>query len=113
LVLHAQEARNTTLVALESTLATRAFADALAKPSRPAWARYGLLAATLVYTHDVGFLVLAGHVLFALIGLRGRAFAGFALTLALVGLAYLPWLPSAALQATQYRTYLPSTFSLP
>lgn len=123
LTVHSQEARNTTLVGLEATLATWALAHALEGAGQPsgasrwpsagrAWLLYGALAVALVYTHYVGFLVLAAHGLYVL-SAAPRRLPWLAAALSGVAVLYLPWAPSAYWQLTQYRTYLPSVFSAP
>jgi mannosyltransferase len=112
ITLHAQEARNTTLVALEATLATSALAVALDAPSRRGWLPYAALAAALVYTHYVGFLVLAAHGLYVLAA-APRRLPRLLLADAAVALVFAPWAPFAWRQLTGYHTYLPATFSAP
>jgi 4-amino-4-deoxy-L-arabinose transferase-like glycosyltransferase len=97
LVRYSQEARMYALVIFLVALATFFLIEAVERRRRPAWIGYGITTLLLVYTHNIALFVLPGQALFVLWSERRRragALGPFAATLVLIGVVWLPWLPT-------------------
>lgn len=96
-ILYGVEGRAYALLGLLSALSTLALLRALDAPSTRRWVVYGLAATAILYTHYVGFFVLAAQGAWAAWRHRERL-RELALTHAAVALAYVPWIPSFLVQ---------------
>jgi mannosyltransferase len=106
---YAQEARSYSLVILLVLLASLAFLEAMAKPTRRRWAVYALTGALAVYAHFFTLLVLVAHWASALLWARGRGVArpGIILSAAAVGLLVSPLAVVAAAGDTSVVDWIP------
>jgi mannosyltransferase len=88
---YAQEARGYSLVMLLVTLASLAFLQALARPTRRSWTVYTLTSVLAVYAHFFAVFVFAAHWLSAgLLGRRHAAQKGLGASMAVIGLLLSP-----------------------
>jgi mannosyltransferase len=96
LVRYDQEARMYALVVLLVALATFFLIEAVERDRRPAWIGYGISTVLLVYTHNIALFVIPGQALFVWWTARRRpgVWRPFTLTLGVVGLVWLAWLPT-------------------
>jgi uncharacterized membrane protein len=98
-VLYSQEAREYSLWAATTALASAALLFALRRSTRAAWALYALCVVLALYTFPLSLLVLACHAVYVGIGSR-QSLKPFAVAAALALLACVPW----ALAATRSRS---------
>jgi uncharacterized membrane protein len=96
LVRYSQEARMYALVILLVALATFFLIESTDWGRRLAWVGYGIAATLLVYTHNIALFVLPGQALYVLWSARrrGDVLRPFTVTLGIVGVVWLPWLPT-------------------
>ena len=95
LVRYSQEVRMYALVSLLVFLSTLLLIRALEAGGRRRWAAFGLVTLLLVYSHNIALLLLPCQGLFVLWKARRDPAArrGYLVTMAAVGLLWLPWLP--------------------
>ncbi|MBI2321435.1 MAG: glycosyltransferase family 39 protein, partial [Chloroflexi bacterium] len=111
LVYFSQEARNYSAVTFWVTLALLCLWQAL-RDGRPRWwAAYGLATLAAIYTHYNAFLMLAAPPRLLLLGWRrfGTALRPWLTTVAVVGVAYLPWAAYALAQLARIDDFWPGT----
>jgi 4-amino-4-deoxy-L-arabinose transferase-like glycosyltransferase len=100
---YAQEARSYALFELFSALSLLLFLLALDRNRWTWWAGYALVTALALYTHFFSWFVVGAEVIFGLVLILrttwrhrklDRRLPGLVASLLLVGLLYIPWLPS-------------------
>lgn len=111
---YSQEARNYMAVTFMGLLSSYLLLRALARARKRDWAAYAVATAGALYTHYTAFLLLPFHLLFLVLTWRsgGGAWRGWGLSLAGVGVAYLPWLGYSAGQLQRISDYWPGTLQL-
>lgn len=95
-ILYGRMVRAYSLVMLLGTLATWALVRAIKQPTFGRWAIYGATALALLYTDYSGLAVLGAHALYMLVvrSANRRPLRAWLITILIVGLGYLPWLPT-------------------
>jgi len=108
-VWHSQDTRMYSLLFALAVLSSYLLLRALSRPRPLAWLAYGVAVAAAVYTQNTVVFTVAAQMAFAgLFILNGRRWSllpGVGLSLAVMAALYLPWLPTAASQATHLRQY--------
>ncbi len=92
-IAYSQEARNYMAVTLMGLLSSYLLLGALQGKRRRDWVAYGVATAGAVYTHYTAFLLLPFHFLFVMLWGkdRRRGWRSWAVSMAGVGIVYLPW----------------------
>jgi len=98
---YSQEARPYALLMALSIASCYTLLLAVKRPGPTRWPAYGAVTLAALYTHYfAAFLVVAqGIVLISAAAERGKALRGWALSLLVITLAYLPWMPFMFAQA--------------
>ena len=117
-IFYGTEARAYAAVAFFAALSTLCLLEALRTERKGWWVAYGSAVLAVLYTHYVGFFVVAVQAVWGLWTYRERLKAQV-IIYALVALAYVPWVPSYLLQqqhsadeAHRIATLAPPTWSL-
>jgi mannosyltransferase len=87
---YAQEARSYAALSLAVILATWCFVSAVESSSQKKWALYAVVSAAAVYLHFFAVLVVAAHLLSALLGKRPVPWRNLAVSTALFAILVLP-----------------------
>ena len=87
---YAQEARSYAVLSLAVILATWCFVSAVESSSQNKWVLYAVISAAAVYLHFFAVLVVAAHVLSALLWKRPVPWRNLAVSTALFGILVLP-----------------------
>jgi uncharacterized membrane protein len=111
---YSQEARNYMAVTFMGLLSSYLLLVCLADLRRRNWVGYAVATVAALYTHYTAFLLLAFQLLFVLFTFRSRQ--GFLkrwlLSIAIVAVAYLPWLGYSVAQIERISDYWPGTLQL-
>lgn len=101
LVRYSQEVRMYALVSLFVFLSTLLLVQALAGNRRGAWVAFGVVTLLLVYTHNITLFLLPAQALFVCWKARSDTarLRAYLVTMAVVGLLWLPWVPVLVHQA--------------
>lgn len=94
-VRYSQEVRMYSMLILLGLLSLYFLSKALAEDRPKYWIGYVLFTVLTIYTHNYGLFIAASGVAYVLIqrAARGRSLKRWAVSLGLIGLLYLPWLP--------------------
>ncbi len=95
-ILYGRMVRAYSLLMLLGTLATWACVCAVERPTLGRWMIYGTAALALLYTDYSGLALLGAHALYMFMGALAhrRPLMPWLVTMLIVGMGYLPWLPT-------------------